>query len=434
MSRKTSSPAHALPVWKRAIENVFLRPLFRIPLFRRFASIAFTLSHEHPAPVMDARFLRSDLLQLIYTTDLQDPALRNYNDQARPRRQARPRGPLTMNWVIPDVTDPGSGGHMNIFRFLRYLMQRGHTVRLYTNLPSHFGDAADMQEYIADHYVDIDGAAIILDEKRWGPSDICVATSWDTTYAVFHDRDALFKMYFVQDFEPMFFPAGAHAVFAENTYRMGFYGLCGSPWLKNLLHASYGMKCGSFEFGYDEKAYRRLADVRRDPDFVCAYVRPFTTRRGFELMMGALLNLKRLRPRTRIAVFGNHHRLVNVPFACEQTGVMDDDDLARLYNEASVLLLTSLTNYSIIPIEAMACGALVVDIKGPSIESVFKDREEIVLSDRDPMAMAREVAHYLDHPAEREAITVKAEQRARQHFWPQIFARMEQQLIDAFYA
>ena len=45
--------------------------------------------------------------------------------------------------------------------------------------------------------------------------------------------------------------------------------------------------------------------------------------------------------------------------------------LARLFCEATVGLCLSLTNYSLIPKEMLACGLPCVDLRGASAESVF---------------------------------------------------------------
>lgn len=65
-------------------------------------------------------------------------------------------------------------------------------------------------------------------------------------------------LYFLQDFEPLFHPAGAYAALAENTYRMGFHGIAAGRWLAELLEADYGMATGYFNFGSDKQHYSRV--------------------------------------------------------------------------------------------------------------------------------------------------------------------------------
>ena len=54
-----------------------------------------------------------------------------------------------------------------------------------------------------------------------------------TAYVAAHFANARRKFYLVQDFEPMFYPAGTMYALAEESYRLGLYGLCNT---ENLLH------------------------------------------------------------------------------------------------------------------------------------------------------------------------------------------------------
>lgn len=373
------------------------------------------------------------LFPKIYAADLADRERLAYNERQRAaRRRTAPARALTLNWIIPEPTDAGSGGHMNIFRFVSHLERRGLHNRIYSHVKRHLQDAAAMKRLIVKHYCDIGGAETFDDSRYLQPSDICVATGWDTAYAVFHDTQTRFKVYFIQDFEPAFFGMGADYIFAENTYRMNFFGLCGSPWLKSVAER-YGMRAASFKFGYDPGLYRRLPGIQRSERLVAVYVRPRTLRRGLEMLVGAVQNLKQRRPEVEILLFGAKERIENLPFPCEQAGVLDDAGLCRLYNRVSIVLLTSLTNYSIIPVEVMACGALVVDVDMPSIRTVFQDGENIALAQPNPVAMARAVEHYLDHAAERNAIVSHAETLAHAMTWEKIHQQMEADLLAAYY-
>ena len=71
--------------------------------------------------------------------------------------------------------------------------------------------------------------------------DVLFATGWETAYPVFNMKNPAHKMYFVQDFEPLFYGMGSKAVLAENTYRFGFYGITAGCWLTKKV-GEYGMK------------------------------------------------------------------------------------------------------------------------------------------------------------------------------------------------
>ena len=53
------------------------------------------------------------------------------------------------------------------------------------------------------------------------------------------------------------------------------------------------------------------------------------------------------------------------------SGVLSPPQLARLYSEATVGLCLSLTNFSLMPKEMLACGLPCVELAGVSAESIF---------------------------------------------------------------
>src|SRR2546425_1292230 len=93
-----------------------------------------------------------------------------------------------------------------------------------------------------------------LGVERMRPADLCVATSWETAYPVRDFHAARRKAYFVLDYEPAFFPAGAAATLAEATYGFGFPAVCGGRWLADTLRRR-GSAAVPFRFGFDSSVY-----------------------------------------------------------------------------------------------------------------------------------------------------------------------------------
>ena len=55
----------------------------------------------------------------------------------------------------------------------------------------------------------------------------------------------------IQDFEPMFYPAGTLYALAEESYRLGLYGLCNTDHMLRLYEQRYGGQGTSFEPAVD---------------------------------------------------------------------------------------------------------------------------------------------------------------------------------------
>ena len=86
--------------------------------------------------------------------------------------------------------------------------------------------------------------------------------------------------------------------------------------------------------------------------------------------MLALAELKRRRPHLRFMLFGDE-KPTDAPFAYEHLGVATAEELSWTYSEATVGLSLSLTNYSLVPQEMLACGLPCVELGGRSLESVY---------------------------------------------------------------
>jgi SAM-dependent methyltransferase len=109
----------------------------------------------------------------------------------------------------------------------------------------------------------------------------------------------------------------------------------------------------------------------------------------------ALGELHRRRPEVRIVLFGDRHPLATA-FPYEHVGVASPHHLARLFGEATVGLCLSLTNYSLIPQEMLACGLPCVDLLGASAESVFGRDGPVTLVPFDAGALAGAIEELLD--------------------------------------
>jgi O-antigen biosynthesis protein len=97
----------------------------------------------------------------------------------------------------------------------------------------------------------------------------------------------------------------------------------------------------------------------------------------------------------RIVLFGDHEP-TDTTFPHEHLGIVGTDVLARRYNEATVGLCLSLTNYSLIPQEMLACGLPCVDLAGRCPEAVFGRDGPVELAEPDPLALADALEALLD--------------------------------------
>jgi glycosyltransferase involved in cell wall biosynthesis/SAM-dependent methyltransferase len=303
--------------------------------------------------------------------------------------------------VIPPFRR-GSGGHSTIYNLLSRLEERGHTVStwLFDPVGRHAGEwPAVIRGNLREFFRPISGP-VHKGFDEWFGADVALATGWDTVYAVQRLPHCRARAYLVQDHEPEFFAASAESVFAERTYGEGLYTIAASPWLSDLVQRRYGARGSSFQLGVDHGVYRPR-DIPRRRDTVIFYAREVTPRRAVPLGLLALQELQRRRPDVRFVLFGNDGP-IEAPFAYDDLEVASPEELSWAYSEATVGLSLSLTNYSLIPQEMLACGLPCVELSGRAIESVFGADGPIELASADPTQIADALERLLGDPGLRE--------------------------------
>lgn len=306
-------------------------------------------------------------------------------DPLRPGASRRER--LHLAFVIPPFTR-GGGGHASIFNLIARLEGMGHTCTIWV----HDADGrltverpAVVRANIRDWFTPL-RAPVYVEFGGWHGADVVVATGWDTVHPAARLPGCGARAYLVHDHEPDFFAVSAERSWAEATYEMGFYPICGSRWLRDLVAERYGRRGAWFEFGVDHATYRPLPVPRRRDTVIC-YARAFTPRRAVPLAMLALDELVRRMPGARVVLFGQGNALAT-SFSYELLGVASPGQLAAAYSEATVGLCLSLTNYSLIPNEMLACGLPCVDLAGGCTEAVFGTDGPVALAEHDPLALA----------------------------------------------
>ena len=308
-------------------------------------------------------------------------------DLVEPAPGSSQRERLHIAVVIPPFSR-GSGGHNSIFQMLLRLERLGHTcsIWLYDPLGRQSGEwASVLRRRVVDEFAPV-SAPFFKGFDDWFGADVVVATGWETAYPVMRLPGCRARAYLVHDHESEFFATSAESLWAEQTYSFDLYPISGSVWLRDLLEERYGRRGSWFRFGVDHDVYRQLP-VERRRDTVLFYSRDATPRRGVPLGLLALDELWRRRPDVRIVLFGDP-KPAETTFPHEHLGVVDPQTLAERYREATVGVCLSLTNYSLIPQEMMACGLPCVDVSGGSTEAELGRDAGVEYGDADPVALA----------------------------------------------
>jgi GT2 family glycosyltransferase/glycosyltransferase involved in cell wall biosynthesis/predicted SAM-dependent methyltransferase len=352
------------------------------------------------------------------------------------------RPPKTINWFLPDIDSPFYGGVNTVFRLADHL-RRTHGVDnrfvfwaapnepfFRSAIAAAFPDLA--QSSIAFH------DASLASVQAVPPADVAVATLWATAYSVAQFSGAPRRFYMIQDFEPMFYPAGTLYALAEESYRFGLYGICNTEHMRALYESRYGGRGMSFQPAVDPSVFhaegRRYERTLHEPATVFLYARPGHWRNCWELASIALEELKTsLGDRVRIVTAGSWARPEDVGSGIEHLGLLDYRETGALYRTCDVgIALTVSEHPSYLPLELMACGVPVVAFDNPAGYWALHDGENALLARRTVDALRGAIERIVLDPElgrklSRSALHTIAENHSS---WEKSFAGVYEYLSD----
>jgi glycosyltransferase involved in cell wall biosynthesis len=325
----------------------------------------------------------------------------------------------------------GSGGHMTIVNLMRELKALGHDVTLWLEdcEGRHAAESAEVTRRSFAEFFRADALPLHTDFDAWDGADVVMATGWQTVARALRLGGVSRRVYLVQDHEPDFYPASAERLVAEDTYRQGLHCIAASPWLAELLRTRYGASATHFDLAVDHDVYRPSGQRRRD-DLVVFYARAVTPRRAVPLGLLALEELARRRPDVEIALFGED-RPLHAPFEHTNLGVLPAQELAGLYSQATVGMVFSLTNPSLIALEMMACGLPCVELASESMVATFGREGPLVLTAPEPGAVLSNVCALLDDASNRERISHQSVGVTSQRMWVHAACSVQTGLFSA---
>jgi len=253
------------------------------------------------------------------------------------------------------------------------------------------------------------------------PCDLAIATAWTSAYHVLHHPRATARAYFVQDYEPLLMPAGSLSALAEQTYRLGFYGIFNGPGLRNYVTSRHPMTGCAFQPTVDPALFHARRPVRSGPVRVFFHGRPGDDRNAFELSLAALSRLKR--------ELGAEVELVSAGAAwtpedygvrgvIHNLGVLPYEQTAALYRECDVGLCFLLTYQPCSPLlEMMASGVTVVTNDNPSHHWLLEHGHNCLFAEPTVSGMVSALRRAVGEPVLRTRLGTAASARVHRTTW-----------------
>jgi O-antigen biosynthesis protein len=315
----------------------------------------------------------------------------------------------SITWFLPDFHHAYFGGIYTLLRFADYFHQHYQVHNQFVivgsmkpevalgKISSAFPELSDSTAYRINSFDDL---------SRLQPTDAAIATLWNTAYFLLRFNHARRKFYFMQDYEPLFYPAGSTYAQVDASFRFGFYGIANTPSIAKLYEehsngdiAEFFVPCvdtdvfhpadQSVDRGTPEKPYR-----------VFFYGRPGHPRNSFELGVAALRILKsRLQERVEIISAGANWNPAEFYLTgiINNLGLLEFEQTAELYRTCDAGLGMMFTRHpSYLPFELMASGTLVVTNYNPATLWMLKDGENCLLSEPSPTCLAETLVRGLE--------------------------------------
>lgn len=336
---------------------------------------------------------------------------------------------FTLHWIIPDF-GIGGGGHMTIFRAIKYLEVHDWTCKIWIINKLAHNNEYEAYDDLIKFYQILRAEINFLSMEKFptdGAGIIC--TSWETVEWGLKIKRNQKIFYFIQDYEKLFYAMGSKYLLAEETYSKDVNCICASPWLNKIMTEVYKRNSCYFMLGYNTDEYKIIENFPKfslsdNKKHIAVYSRIFTERRAVELIIVALHILANERNDFIVHLFGGGLELETAPFDYVIHGTLTSDELCKLYNGCDLGICFSTTNYSLVPQEMMACGLPLLEHEGENTTTIFPS-DIISLAKPNPENIAQKISYMLDNPNENGIKASKAYNWVKKITWDESFKTIE---------
>jgi len=308
-------------------------------------------------------------------------------------------------WILPSFDHIYRGGIYTIFRVADSFSRQfgtNNTIVLHGGKTIPLPEAETMiRKAFPSLKFELTTVSSLEEADGLPPSDAAFCTFWTTAYILVRYSKCKGKFYFVQDFEPAFYPAGSTYGLIEQTYRFGFNGVANTPGVGEL-YRQYNPWIQYFIPGIDKSIFH--PDPERSECKgtwrIVFYGRPHNVRNAFELGITALSLVKnQLGDAVEILSVGSDFSESDygIKGILTNLGVLQSlQELAALYRSCDaglVFMYTAHPSYQ--PFEFMASGCATVSNFNRYTQWFLRDGENAALAHSTPTCIAERILEVL---------------------------------------
>jgi GT2 family glycosyltransferase len=284
-------------------------------------------------------------------------------------------------YLLP-IFEPGGGGHV-IWQEAKAMQKMGVDIRI-LNLQTH-------KNAFTRNFPNLESYTIYIEEPEQAYEilekfDAVVASVFHSIYWMKNPTGTShspIRGYYIQDFEPDFFPKESEnykAALDSYTYYPDLVRMTKTEWNRNIIKERMGIDCSVIGPSIDIDLFRPRN--RNNPDWpdrplrIATMVRPSTPRRAPDMTMRVLRELSKIHGKSiEIFVFGcppDDPKFLDLAtdFPFKHAGVLTRPQIASLLNDIEIFADFSVFQaMGLTAMEAMSCGAAVVVPKEGGAES-----------------------------------------------------------------
>jgi len=181
---------------------------------------------------------------------------RSYMDHAVSKEAHKKR----IAWIIPHP-GKGSGGHRTIIQNVNALIRHGYECDIFVE-DDGVSNAEMVLQKIEEYYEPC-AAKVYVGFAHQEDYDLLFVTGWQTI-DFGRMQQCQRHGYFIQDFEPWFFPMGNEYLIIEDSYRLGYSPVTIGKWLSYKMQNEFGCHAQYFDFCADLNVYHPLENVEKE--------------------------------------------------------------------------------------------------------------------------------------------------------------------------
>ena len=234
--------------------------------------------------------------------------------------------------------------------------------------------------------------------------DFIIATNWISLY--YSKKFSGFHVYFIQDYEPLFYPYGDRYFLAKKSLFFGEKIISLGKWnLEEIKRNSLNLNinCETIDFPFEKHEYpfikRDFNTIKSSRRIRLAVYIKREQKRMPSLIMAILNvvyeNLLKHNIVLEINYFGLNYR-ENVKYG-KNRGRLTKQEIKKLYYQCDLGMVASMTNISLVPYEMISSGLPIIEFNEGSFKS-FLGEESAILVDFNPYQIADILVKIVDNP------------------------------------